>query len=152
MTVKRGRPTLAAQTLDAALAAEYNGTSPVRPRNEFERQAMRKTKGRKVDLMSPTQQAAQLAIHLIKTEGLLKQTAAQQAGATYGVNAANVRGYVRAILNGPQVELVDRKPAWFGSLPRITKPLHVNSAVALEVFEKRLFDEPDEQPGGKSTG
>ena len=45
MSGKRGRPTLAAQSLDAALEAQYRGTSLALTRNGYERQAMSQTKG-----------------------------------------------------------------------------------------------------------
>jgi hypothetical protein len=146
MTVKRGRPSLAAQSLDAALEAHYNGKSPKRPRNEFERQAMRKTKGRKVDMTSSTQKAALLAVYLINCEGLSKQKAAQQAGAEYGVHAANVRSYARKILEGPKVLLKQRKLTWLGILPPVTTPLLVPKTLELELFGKRSIDVADEHP------
>ena len=150
MTAKRGRPILAAQSLDAALEAEYSGTSPLRSRNEFERAAMRKTKGRKINLASPTQQAAGFAVHLINRDGLTKQAAAQQAADKFHVHSANVRNYVRAILKGPQVRLSQKKPSWFGSLPPITKSFLVSSAESLEIFGNHLIEEPNAQQSGQS--
>ena len=148
MTAKRGRPKLAAQSLDAALEAHYNGRSPKRPRNEFERQVMEKTKGRKVDMSSPTQQAAQLAVYLINTDGLTRQAAAEKAGDAFGVHPATVRRYVRASLKGPQVQLTQKKAAWFGRLPPRTEPLMLPIALAEEVFESSSSVEADEEPEG----
>jgi hypothetical protein len=148
MTAKRGRPTLAAKDLDAAIYAHLTGKSPKRPRNEFERQVMEKTKGRKVDMTSPTQQAAQLAVYLINTDGLTRQAAAEKAGDAFGVHPATVRRYVRASLKGPQVQLTQKKAAWFGRLPPITVPLVLPIALAEEVFGSSSTVEADEEPEG----
>ncbi len=148
MTAKRGRPTLAAKDLDAAIYAHLTGKSPKRPRNEFERQVMEKTKGRKVDMTSPTQQAAQLAVYLINTDGLTRQAAAEKAGAAFGVHPATVRRYVRASQKGPQVQLTQKKAAWFGRLPPITGPLVLPIALAAEVFGSSATVEADEEPEG----
>jgi hypothetical protein len=148
MTAKRGRPVLAAQSLDDALEAHFNGKSPKRPRNEFERQVMRKAKGRKADATSPTQQAAQLAVYLIQTEGVSKQAAAKQAGAIFGVHAATVRRYVRASLNGPQVLLTQKKTTWWGQAAPIIHPLVVPISLAQEAFGNCSINEKGEQPGG----
>ena len=148
MTAKRGRPTLAAKDLDAAIYAHLTGKSPKRPRNEFERQVMEKTKGRKVDMSSPTQQAAQLAVYLINTDGLTRQAAAEKAGDAFSVHPATVRRYVRASLKGPQVQLTQKKAAWFGRLPPRTEPLMLPIALAEEVFESSSSVEADEEPEG----
>ena len=148
MTVKRGRPTLAAQSLDAALDAYLAGKSPKRPRNDFERQVMLKKKGRKANMASPTQQAAQLAVYLIKSDGISRQAAAEQAGAAFGVHPATVRRYARATLAGPQVLLTQRKTAWWGRVPPSTQPLSVPNSIAIEVFGICSLDEAVEQDEG----
>jgi hypothetical protein len=57
---KRGRPTLAAQSLDAALAAVYEGTAPRRPRNQFERDAaLKRRPGRPPNPNAGTRVAAE---------------------------------------------------------------------------------------------
>ena len=148
MTAKRGRPTLAAKDLDAAIHAHLTGKSPKRPRNAFERQVMEKTKGRKVDMTSPTQQATQLAVYLINTDGLSKQAASEQAGEAFGVHPATVRRYVRASLKGPQVQLTQKKAAWFGRLPPRTEPLVLPLALAEEVFGSFSIFDANEEPEG----
>lgn len=123
MKAKRGRPALGARSLDAALDAAEKGQSPTRPRNEFERQAMRKTKGRKPNPISRTRQAAQCAAYLIQAESISLAEAARQAGQAFQVHADNVRKYARAIVKGPQVTLRQRHAAWFGQLPPRVRPL-----------------------------
>ena len=126
MTAKRGRPTLSTQSLDSALEAHYSGLSPVRPRNKFEQTVMRKTPGRKQDPLSPTQQAAQLAVYLFNTEALSISKAAKHAAEQFKVNSDNVRRYAAKVLKGPQVRLAQKKSAWFGTLPPEVAPLLVS--------------------------
>lgn len=116
MSTKRGRPTLAAQSLDAALVAQYDGKSPSRPRNKFERQAMQQRKGRKQNLLSPTRQAAQFATYLIKSEALSFAEACRHASEVYHVNTDNVRRYARALIKGPQTTIAIKMTPMFSQL------------------------------------
>jgi hypothetical protein len=102
---KRGRPTLAAQSRDEALHAVYTGKAPKRPRNKVERDVQRKPKGRKPQLNSKTQQAAQTALWLVRTENFKASQAAQKAAEIFKVNKDNVRTYLRALLKGPTIEI-----------------------------------------------
>lgn len=126
---KRGRPTLAAQSLDEAVARHLAGLSPKRPRNEFEREVMRGQPGRKKNLASPTQVAAELAAYFVQTNDLSLSQAARQAADVYGVNADNVRGYARDIIKGPQVTLHCRgglggsaATPWVGMIAQLVPP------------------------------
>lgn len=116
MSTKRGRPTLAAQSLDAAIVAHYDGKSPSRPRNAFERQAMRQPKGRKQNPLSPTRQAAQFAIYLIKSELLTIAEASRRASEMHHVNTDNVRRYARALIKGPQTTIAIKMNPMFSQL------------------------------------
>ena len=98
---KRGRPTLAAQTQDEALHAVYTGTAPKRPRNDHERAAGAKRRGRPPSPVSRTGIAAQLAEYLMVTEGLSEGAALERAchdsqppGAK-PLDRSNVRKYLR---------------------------------------------------------
>lgn len=120
----RGRPRLAAQSLDEAVARHLAGQSPKRPRNEFEREVMRGQPGRKKNLASPTQVAAELAAYLVQTNDLSMSQAARQAADVYGVNADNVRKYVSKLIKGAQVTVRYRGKGMFAQLaPPQTVPL-----------------------------
>jgi len=96
MMAKRGRPTLAATSLDAAIRAVYIGTAPKRPRNDLERQARGGAKlGRKPDPQALTRQAAEAARYMVQWEGISMRKAAARAAEALGVNAENVRQYAR---------------------------------------------------------
>jgi hypothetical protein len=116
MSTRRGRPTLAAKSLDDALLAHYDGKSPSRPRNDFERQAMRKTKGRKQNPLSPTRQAAQYAAYLNKSDFLSLAEASRRASEIYNVNTDNVRRYARILINGPQTTIAIKIVPMFSQL------------------------------------
>jgi hypothetical protein len=109
-----GRPPLAAQSLDEALDAVYNGRAPKRPRNEFERQAGRKPRGRKPNGHAKTQVAAELAAYLVKDDGMTICAAVKRAAETYGADPSNVRRYTKRRLTGPTVEVKARvkSAAW----------------------------------------
>lgn len=99
----RGRPTLAAQSLDEAIARHLAGQSPKRPRNEFEREVMRRSGGRPANPAALTHVAAECAAYLVQALGLSPTRAAERASSMHGVDAANVRRYARKIIKGPQV-------------------------------------------------
>jgi hypothetical protein len=123
MMAKRGRPTLAAQSLDEALKRHYRGDSPKRPRNKFERQAMLQRRGRQPEPQSMTRQAAEYAAYLVKSETTTIAAASKRASLAYKVDAANIRRYAQAILEGPQVTLSQRKAQWYGYLPPRKVPI-----------------------------
>jgi hypothetical protein len=104
----RGRPPLAAQNLDEALDAVYNGRAPERPRNEFERVAGAKRRGRKPNGHTKTQAAAELAAYRVQNDGLTICEAVKQAAKTYGADPSNVRRYTKRRLTGPMVEVKAR--------------------------------------------
>jgi hypothetical protein len=116
MTTKRGRPTLAAKSLDDALTAHYGGKSPLRPRNTFEQQVMRQVKGRKQNPLSPTRQAAQYTAYLIQSELLPLAEASRRASSIYHVNPDNVRKYARALINGPKTTIAIKVTPMFSQL------------------------------------
>lgn len=128
----RGRPTLAAQSLDEAVARHLAGLSPKRPRNEFEREVMRGQPGRKKNLAAPTRVAAELAVNLVQTNDLSLSQAARQAADVYGVNPDNVRKYAREIIKGPQVTLHCRRGSggtaapWVGMVAQLVPPQTVS--------------------------
>jgi hypothetical protein len=126
MMAKRGRPTLAAQSLEEALERYYRGDSPKRPRNLFERQAMLQSRGRKPEPQSMTRQAANYAAYLVKNETITITAASKRASLAYKVDAANIRRYAKAILEGPQVILSQRKAQWYGYAPPRKMPLLVS--------------------------
>lgn len=66
---------------------------------------MRRQPGRKKNLASPTQVAAELAAYFVRANGMSLAQAARMAADVYGVNADNVRRYAREIVKGPQVTL-----------------------------------------------
>ena len=128
---KRGRPPLAAQSLDEALSRHYAGESPNRPRNDFERQAMGRGRegkrggGRSADPSSFTRLAAELAVYLVSTEGIPMREAARRAAVPYGLKAESFRRLATHLLKGPQstvratVNLHDRQLT--GSAPTLSK-------------------------------
>lgn len=120
---KLGRPTLAAQTLDEALARHYRGESPKRPRNQYERQAMLKQTGRTSDAQCPTSQAAVYAAYLVKFDSKTLTAASKLAGLAYKVDAANIRRYAKRIIDGPKSLLTQRSAQWFGHAPPVETPL-----------------------------
>lgn len=119
-----GRPTKAAQSLDEALSQHYAGLSPKRPRNEFERAAMRRQKGRTADPSSQTQIAAQYAAYLVKANGLPLREAARIAALAYKLKPDSIRKPARVLLRGPQVTGVGSVATWAGlSTTEITVPM-----------------------------
>ena len=140
---KRGRPTHAAQTRDEALHAVYTGKAPKRPRNEVERDVQRKPKGRKPQPNSKTQQAAQTALWLVRTENIKASQAALKAAEVFKVNPDNVRRYLRALLKGPTVEIEFKVPAMFSQLAD-SSPLEVSLMADLDkvnaAFDAAGFD------------
>ena len=100
MTAKRGRPQLAASSMEDALAAVQNGTAPKRPRNEHELMAAGKRVGRPRSDASPTKQAAQFARYLIDC-GLTSAEAVRRACIesrppdAAPMDKANVRRYLK---------------------------------------------------------
>lgn len=108
---KVGRPTKAAQSLDEALRMVYTGQAPKRGRNALERGVMstgrngKRGGGRQVNPQSKTQQAADLAAYLMKTDGVSFAEATRRAAETYSVNRDNVRKYTRRTLQGPVVPI-----------------------------------------------
>ena len=98
-----GRPPKAAQTADEALQAVRNGTAPARPRNAVEKEfhAGRRRRGRRPSTAARTWQAAASAEYLMRCDGLTGYAAAKLIGAAYGVNADNIRKYLRKLLAGP---------------------------------------------------
>ncbi len=97
----RGRPPKAAQSLEEAWDRACKGDVPPRPRNEFERAAFGKRPGRKPAPQSPTQQAVQLAVYLVRAYGVSIRSAAAHAAAEFLVNERNVRTRASAALRGP---------------------------------------------------
>lgn len=123
MMAKRGRPTLAAQSLEEALERHHRGDSPKRPRNLFERQAMLQSRGRKPEPQSITRQAAEYAAYLVKSETATITAASKCASLAYKVDATNIRRYAQAILEGPQVTLSQKKAEWYGYVAPRKVPL-----------------------------
>jgi predicted Zn-dependent peptidase len=122
-----GRPRKAAQSVDEALAQHYAGLSPKRPRNEFEREAMRRQKGRPTNPSSPTQIAAQYAAYLVKSDGLPLREAARVAALSYKLKPDSIRKPARALLRGPQVKIIGSVATWAGrSTTEKTVPLLVS--------------------------
>lgn len=93
----RGRPQLAAATLDEALRAVASNTAPKRPRNEFERIAGGKAKGRTRSANSKTSCAAELAAYLMKTEDIPQAAAVNRASGAFmpPVDRSNIRRYLK---------------------------------------------------------
>lgn len=94
---KRGRPPLAARSLEDALQAVQRGTAPKRPRNEFERIARdAPPRGRRPSPLSATSMAADLAEHYMR-EGLTPAEAVRRACAesTPRADPSNVRKYLK---------------------------------------------------------
>lgn len=110
MTAKRGRgrPSIAAQSLDEALQRHYAGESPPRPRNAFEREVKSKGKngkrggGREVNPLSPTQQAATLAAYLVRTEDIPLREAARRAAEAHSLKPDSFRKQIKRLLDGPR--------------------------------------------------
>ena len=123
MMAKRGRPTLAAQSVEEAVERHYRGDSPKRGRNKFERQAMLQNKGRKPEPQSMTRQAAEYAAYLMKSETTTITAASNRASLGYKVDAANIRRYAQAILEGPQVTFYQKKATWYGYVAPWKEPL-----------------------------
>lgn len=122
-----GRPRKAAQSLDEALSRHYAGLSPKRPRNEFERDAMRRQKGRTVNPQSPTQIAAQYACYLVQTDGLPLREATRVAGAAYGLKPDSIRKPARKLINGPRVSITRSVNTWAGRVSTVaTVPMLVS--------------------------
>lgn len=118
---KRGRPTVAAQSVDEAIHRVLSWHPPLRwtrPRNEFERQAQARTGGRKVNPQSKTGQAARLAVYLVNTEGIDLSQAARRAAKAWPVNADNVRKYARKLIAGPTVVVQFNGAAWMPHAPK----------------------------------
>ena len=112
---RRGRPVIAAQTLDEAVARVFAWHPPLRwtrPRNSLERQAQAQRRGPKPKPSARTGQAAQLAAYLVKTEGKELAAAARQAAKAWDVNADNVRKAARRLIVGASVDLPFKGPAW----------------------------------------
>ena len=130
---KRGRPTLAVQTLEEALRAVAAGTAPKRPRNEYERLAGAKTRGRPRNSNSTTRQAAELAAWYMQREGLTRAEAVKLARTATGANAANIRKYLRQ-QNMPMVQVAFKGRAWFGAA---MAPVAVPMLVGVEDLELR---------------
>ena len=112
----RGRPKLAAQTLDEALAREYSGQSPKRARNAFERQAMAKRRGRKVNPNSPSRVAAQYAAYLVGNKALSQRAACKLAAKEYGLSFESIRSLVRELVSGKTVRITRTRRTWAGTL------------------------------------
>ena len=102
---------------------------------------MRRTKGRKAEPHSRTQQAAQLAAYLVTSDSLSQREAARHGAHAFGVNADSVRKYLARLLKGPTVVLRPR-PMWFGQRPPRIAPLG-------EVSDVRFGDEEHEQAAGQ---
>jgi len=116
-----GRPKKAAQSLAEALELHYAGLSPKRPRNEFERDVMRKQRGRSVNPKSLTQVAAAYAAYLVKADGLPLREASRIAALAYKVKADSVRKPARQILRGPQSTIVGKINTWAGQSTTLVK-------------------------------
>lgn len=102
-----GRPAIAAKSPEEALLAVKNGTAPRRARNEFERIAGARRRGRRANPSSPTRIAAELAHYLISVEKLPQHEAIRAAIASMPkrVDASNVRRYLKR-LAAPTVSCV----------------------------------------------
>lgn len=125
MKAKRGRPVVAAQTLDEALRRAFAWHPPLRwtrPRNSLEQQAQAQRRGPKPKPSSRTQQAAQLAAYIVQSEGVALAVAARRAADGWTVNADTVRKAARKLMAGASVELRYGGPAWIPS-PPIRAPL-----------------------------
>jgi len=94
---KRGRPPLAAKSLDEALRAVKDNTAPKRPRNDVERIAAGRRRGRPPSAGSSTHMAAQLASYHMQQEGLPQAEAVRRACAasTPAADPSNVRKYLK---------------------------------------------------------
>lgn len=92
-----GRPVVAAKSLEEAFRALENGTAPRRARNEFERIAGAKPRGRRANPSSLTRAAAELAHYLMSVEKLPQHDAIRQAiqSMPKSVDASNVRRYLK---------------------------------------------------------
>ena len=119
---KRGRPLIAAQSLDEALANVYNGKAPKRARNAYEQQAQSKGRngkrggGRRPDPSARTNEAAQLAVYLKSYEQISLTAAARKAAQQWGANPDNVRKRAAEIYRGPQVRIRAEVPTWVRGL------------------------------------
>ena len=122
---KRGRPVLAAKSIDEALRAVELGTAPKRARNEFERVAGGKTRGRRPAANSKTRIAAELAAYFVKAYGLPQADAIRQARNTMtpAPDASNVRRYLKRM--NPTVESAYKGqfPGFAGLMPSQQVPL-----------------------------
>lgn len=112
---RRGRPLLAAQSAEEAWRMYAENRLPPRPRNEFEREVMRRTKGRRLDPSAPIHMAAELAHWFRQSDGISRTAAAKRAvqelaNAGVHVDEANVRRYLRSKEQGPRV-LVEARVA-----------------------------------------
>lgn len=110
-----GRPLQAAQTLDEALLKAYAGTLPKRPRNNIEREVMRKTRGRKKDPLSQTKAAVDYAIQMI-SDGVAVPEAYRKAAEDFGLKQDTVRKALRKALAVPQSVIKPKRTGLFGPL------------------------------------
>ena len=109
----------------------YAGLSPKRPRNQIERDVLRRQKGRQINPQSPTRVAAQLAHYLVEAQGKSMREAARIAATAHSVGPDSVRKLVRVLLRGPLVRIKPQVPGWGGSLVKaIAMPL------VLEILDK----------------
>lgn len=92
-----GRPVIAAKSLEEALLAVKNRTAPRRARNEFERIAGARRRGRHAKPSSPTRIAAELAHYLMCAENLPQHRAIRQAIDLMPapIDTSNVRRYLK---------------------------------------------------------
>lgn len=122
-----GRPKKAAQSLDEALARYYAGQSPKRPRNQYERDVMRRSRGRTTNPQSPTQIAAQYAAYLVASGGMTQREAARRAAEAYSLKADSIRKPARKLLEGPKVTIKGTVRTWAGqTLTEVKLPLLVS--------------------------
>jgi len=119
-----GRPKKAAQSPDEALTRHYAGQSPKRPRNQIERDVMRKSRGRTTNPNSPTRSAAQCAAYLVHNKGLTQREAARRAAEFFGLKADSIRKPLRKILAGPTVTIKRVVTSWAGqTVSEVKRPL-----------------------------
>lgn len=124
----RGRPVLAAQSYAEAFDAVARGKAPKRPRNEFERMAGARTRGRRPSETCPLRVATSLASYLIQ-QGQTQADAVRRAreASAVPVDAANVRKYLKRLHPTVTSPYKGAACAWLpgaaGLVPPISVPL-----------------------------
>ena len=99
------------KSIDEALFYRFFDVAPLRPRNNFERDAKakftgRRNPGRLVNVLSRTQVALDYARYLVNTDKVSMKSAAKIAAVASGLNCHdNIRHLLRVALQGPQVIL-----------------------------------------------